>query len=487
MMMSDAVMPSGSDSQSVSFPQLNVLILYDHRSTFTNMVREHLESFSLYSDHCISYAAATISNFDPPTMVDLTLFDVLIIHYSVRLCLNQLLPVYARAVEHFGGLRVLFIQDEYDNTEIERQWIARLGIDIVFTCVPQRFIHHVYPPDKFPKVEFINVLTGYVPLHFEDFVPKPLSQRKYVIGYRGRPPLSRYGDLGLEKSLIGQRMREACDERGIPVSIEWENDKRIYGPAWYQFLQDCRATLGTESGSNVFDEDGRIQRTVDRALANDPSLTYQALYAKYVAQHESRIRMNQVSPRIFEAIALRTALVLFEGEYSGIIKPDIHYIPLRKDFSNVDDVLSRLVDDEYLEKMIGQAYADIIESRDYTYQRFVEMVFQVISRRAHTVKDSGLPPCEIVRHHQPSQKGQRATHVNLSILPPMFTWEPLSPDTINPELSIRHIAKLLWTRNFSTARGYIGNALLRYPTAHRLAGMIMQGFWRFHPWHRNVL
>ena len=58
--------------------------------------------------------------------------------------------------------------------------------------------------------------------------------------------------------------------------------------------------------------------------------------------------MNQISPRVFEAIALRTALVLFEGEYSGIIAPGVHYIPLKKNLSNLDDVLSLLGDDEYL-------------------------------------------------------------------------------------------------------------------------------------------
>ena len=54
--------------------------------------------------------------------------------------------------------------------------------------------------------------------------------------------------------------------------------------------------------------------------------------------------MNQISPKIFEAIRLRTALILFDGSYSDVVKPDAHYIVLKKDYSNIDEVFERLED-----------------------------------------------------------------------------------------------------------------------------------------------
>ena len=42
--------------------------------------------------------------------------------------------------------------------------------------------------------------------------------------------------------------------------------------------------------------------------------------------------MGQISPKMFEAISLGTVLVMFEGKYSNILKPDLHYISLKKDF-----------------------------------------------------------------------------------------------------------------------------------------------------------
>jgi hypothetical protein len=361
--------------------RLNVAILYDHSSTHTNTVREYLTAFAEYSRHRVYYVPA--SNYHPrsPEQVDLSIFDVVIIHYSIRLCFRCLDPTYAAALERFSGLMLCFIQDEYDLTEIARQQFEKLGVHVLFTCVPEAYRESVYPTDRFPHVEFVHVLTGYVPLYLEALAPrKAMKDRRFVLGYRGRSLPVWYGELSREKFLIGQAVREACVRRGIPVDIECDEEHRIYGEQWYAFMQDCRATLGTESGSNVFDDHGDIRGAIQRALKRDPDLSYETLYQRYVAAHEGPVRMNQISPRIFEAIALRTALVLFEGEYSAVVQPEVHYIPLKKDLSNLDDVLERLADDDYLERLTTRAWNDIIGSGRYSYRSFIAMVDATIDR-----------------------------------------------------------------------------------------------------------
>src|SRR5262249_4097794 len=144
--------------------RLNVAILYDHTSTHTNTVREHLMSFRQYSRHRFFFVPASDHHPNPPAHVDLSIFDVVVIHYSIRLCFNTLLPVYARALESFGGLKLGFMQDEYDETEAARRAIDRFGLHVLFTCVPEAYREQVYPGERFPHLEFVQVLTGYVPL-----------------------------------------------------------------------------------------------------------------------------------------------------------------------------------------------------------------------------------------------------------------------------------------------------------------------------------
>jgi hypothetical protein len=84
---------------------------------------------------------------------------------------------------------------------------------------------------------------------------------------------------------------------------------------------------------------------------------------------------------VFEAIALKTALILFEGQYSGIVAPERHYIPLRKDFGNVKDVFERLRDDAYLVELTERAYRDVVASGRFSYRAFIRELDDFIEKR----------------------------------------------------------------------------------------------------------
>jgi hypothetical protein len=376
--------------QESSGSPLNVLVLYDPRAVFTNTVREHLASFARYSRHRIAYAPATATH---PLRFPLDGFDVVVIHYTVRLaCAAHLSPEFAWALKRYRGLKAAFLQDEYEHTWRASQWLDQLGVRLVFTCVPAAHVPAVYSRVDQARVAFVPTLTGYLPTDSDlDRHVKPLADRRVVIGYRGRELPFWYGRLGREKLVIGMRMRAECAARGIAHDIEWAEDKRIYGPAWVEFVASCRATLGTESGSNVFDFDGTLAERVAAARKANPRLTYEEVEDRYLRGREMDGVMNQVSPRIFEAVALRTGLLLFEGTYSGVVRPDEHFIPLRKDFRNVEEVLRRVRDDRELAAMTERAYRDVIGSGAYTYASFVRGVDAALDRHAGPGRSPALP------------------------------------------------------------------------------------------------
>lgn len=351
--------------------QMNVLILYGSNATFANTVLEHLRSYARYSRHQIAFCS--IAPFDGSRFPQLAPFDVVVLHYSFFPGLNWTVPAELEtALCDFAGLKILYLQDEYDHTEIARRWMERFGVGCLFTCVPEPAVAQVYPSSRFSGVDFRRTLTGYVPAGTEGLPCIPLGERPIVIGYRGRVLHPRYGDLVREKYLIGKRMREICEKRGICVDIEWLENKRIYGRGWYEFVANCRATLGSESGSNVFDEDGSLRLRIDEDMKRNPDISYEELHRRHLAQLDGAIRMNQISPRAFEAISTRTALILFEGEYSGVLMPEDHYIALRKDFTNIEQVLRAVQDVPSLEEMTERAYRDVITSGKYSYQAFVK-------------------------------------------------------------------------------------------------------------------
>jgi len=367
---------------------LNVAILYDQRSCHVITVREHLEAFRRFSTHDCTYVPATgvahnATGKKLHASIDLSVFDAVVVHYSVRLSIrSHLNESVAQAVKEFSGLKVLLIQDEYDAVEFTRQCMDKLQFDLVYTCVPLAEREKIYPSYRFPATEFLPTLTGYVPEStcIDSFV-KPLEARSLAFVYRGRdlPPI--YGQLGREKYSIGEEVLRRANVLGLPVDIACDSASRIYGEDWYRFLGSGRATLGTESGSNVFDFDGSLAREVEALKQRDPGVGFEEIWERVIQPHDGYIRMNQISPKIFESIRLRTALVLFEGEYSGVVRPDVHFIPLKKDFSNFEEVVAKVMDNKMIREMTDRAHEDIIASGRYSYRKFVEGVSRDLRER----------------------------------------------------------------------------------------------------------
>lgn len=354
---------------------LTVLCLYAESQTFTNSVYDHLSAFK-YSQ--LNWHFADIFKLNDSAEL-LENYDVIVLHYSVRVAFQQVPAPIHRAITAHEGLKVLFIQDEYDNVATTWQEIIKLGFQLVFSCVPEESLSLVYPKHQFADVTFVSVLTGYVPT-IDQYTPNPLSQRKIVIGYRGRLLPIRYGQLSREKYQIGAKTREFCRLRDIPHDIKWNESSRLYGDSWLKFLSSCRSMLGTESGSNVFDFDCNLWSEIkDFQLAN-PLATDDSLYAGVIAHREMHGMMNQISPRIFEMISHGTLCVLYPGKYSGILKPYIHYIPLAKDHSNIEQVVDLIMEDSLVYQITRTAYDDIVGSGRFSYSNFVASVDENIRR-----------------------------------------------------------------------------------------------------------
>jgi hypothetical protein len=357
---------------------MNILLLYNSTQTFTNTVYEHLACFAEHSRHRVFFA-----HVDAFVELNIKLgaFDAIGIHYTIRLPFDQVSPSVSEVLVGYKGLKFLFIQDEYDHSKRAWYWINKLGMQLVFTVVPEAGIGTVYPKDEFPHTRFVTNLTGYVPERLPSFHLLPLpSERSLFVGYRGRPLPIRYGQLGVEKVAIGKIVKSYCDQLGVSNDIAWSEDARIYGPKWYDFVVSCRSMLGSESGSNVFDWDGTLSQKVEQYRNENSGVSEQHIYRHVIRPKEIDGLMNQLSPRVFEAIASKTVLILFEGEYSGVIRPGEHFIALKKDGSNLADVVQLLKDETYVDAMADRAWRDIIGSGNYSYKSFVGMVDGEIER-----------------------------------------------------------------------------------------------------------
>ncbi|MDQ8039475.1 MAG: hypothetical protein REH83_03615 [Rickettsiella sp.] len=330
---------------------------------------DHIDAFARYSKHHI-YLFSNILTY--PEKLNLKKFDVLIVHYSLSLLGNFYLSENAKKnISNFKGLKVVFIQDEYRRINTIHAEIRKLGFDILYTCVPSLEIEKVYPTALFPTLKKINTLTGYIPENLLSENVPLLKDRPIQVGYRARKVPFWLGSLGAEKFQIVDTFYKYTKNYKLQIDLSYKENNRYYGKQWTHFICSCKTMLGVESGSSIVDFTGELEKHVEKYRIYHPLASFEKIYELFLKNHEGKIILNQISPRCFEAIALKTVLILYEGEYSGILKAWQHYIPLKKDFSNINTVIDCIHSIDTLQKIADDAYHEIALNNLYSYKNFI--------------------------------------------------------------------------------------------------------------------
>lgn len=357
-------------------PKLKILLLGDD-SLPTGAVVDYMQAFFCHSRHDFTLLNPVRVRKFP---FDLAQYDVVLLHYSIFIISEwHLSSAMADALRAYPGLKVQIIQDEYRTVNQMAERMAWLGIKLLFTHLPAREIAKGYPQACLADVTKHSLpVTGFPPSHLLQFPVAPLAERPRDIIYRGRALPYHLGSLGQEKILIAAGVKARAGAYNLKIDIACEESDRIYGDAWLRFIASSRTALGTESGASIWDFTGAIERDTKAYLQTCPEATFADVMAARLRDEDGKIDYTSVSPRLFEAVCLRTALVLFSGHYNGIFEAGKHYIELKKDFSNFADVAAQIKDLRHLETMTERALNDIILSNRYSEMHFIGIIDGVI-------------------------------------------------------------------------------------------------------------
>lgn len=328
------------------------------------MVSDHIKSFARHSGHRIT----AVSHLGVlPEAFDFSQFDAVVTHYSLFLASDGYISPRSRErLRAFDGVKAMFIHDEYRSVERTIEAMHMVGMDLVFTCVPPEEIVKVYSPLRLPRTRFVNVLTGYVPQRLLHRTVPSYRERPIDVGYRGRVYPAWHGACGLERVTIAERFAADASYYDLATDISVREADRLYGPPWDDFLARSKATLGTESGCSIIDFTGEIEARVLAHCEREPDAGYEVLRDLYFADLEDTINLRQISARCFEAIAARSLLILYEGQYSGILQPWRHFVPLAKDHRNMKEVVAVLRDPRWAETIIERVYQEILLNPKYS-------------------------------------------------------------------------------------------------------------------------
>ena len=273
-----------------------------------------------------------------------------------------------------GEKKIIFFQDEYFNTDLIEDLVNSIDFDCVYSVAPESEWGKIYP--NLDKSKFKSYLTGYIDSDdlrkYEDLLN---VDRKIDIGYRTaehNKGMYKLGDLGRLKSEIGLRFLDYSENLSMDIAL---GRKFLKGNDWFKFLLNCRFTLGAESGSSILDRNGAIQGKIRSIVEDNKDFSYEEIM-KEVVDKDNSMNFSAISPRIFEAAILKTGLILVKGQYNNVLKENIHYIPVEKDFSNIKDVIEIAKDEKNRVRMVNSVYNDIVLSKKYTYKSFIEKLMK---------------------------------------------------------------------------------------------------------------
>jgi len=359
-----------------------ILLVY-HRAPGSDWLPTYVHSlYSLenYSQHECLYLNTARSTL--PGYVAAARPDLVVFHYTFLL-LRQVPDEYARIlrlIEFSKALecpKVLIAQDEQVRVDLLNAFVREFDVSIVFTPAAPSEWRQIYAQVDQSAVRFKQILTGYLD---ESMVARTVERsrdyrnRSIDVGYRSWYMQPFYGSHGQLKRQIGQAFKERAPSFGLRVNISNDAKDAFFGDAWFDFLLQCKYTIGVEGGCSVFDWDGSVARCTADYLASRGQASYEEVEAACFPGLDGKFRYFLMSPRHLEAVATRTCQVLIEGDYGGVLEAGKHYISLKRDLSNLDEILTTMKEDKLRAEIVERAYHDVVLSGVYSFRAFAEMV-----------------------------------------------------------------------------------------------------------------
>lgn len=228
-----------------------------------------------------------------------------------------------------------FVENEYRLLADKVAFARALGADVLVSQLTAEVAVPFYRQRFAGKI--LSLPAGLNPAVFRP--TRPLRDRGIDVGTRSHvyPP----GPLGDARNALLRRLAEGGPPfRGLRVDISLDQSRRFTREEWAAFLNRCRATVASEAAARLGWEDGR-----------GPAVEAGAL-----------------SSRHFEAMGTKTALVLLEGAYEGLLRPDEHYLSVRRDLTNLPQVAAALVDRPRLEAMTDAALSLALDGNTYGHR-----------------------------------------------------------------------------------------------------------------------
>jgi len=342
---------------------MKLAIIYSNYTNTLSYNDDWLDAFLKFSDASLNIKA--FNSLELGTIESLKIlyeYDYVIFLHSTN-SNGFYLPILYRV----GALKLrkakvaIFIGNEYKLMREKIKFIKFNSIDFVLSQLPQHTAEWLYAKTGSKVISLPHALNEKV------FKPKSsLHNREIDIGTRSYEYPWYLGDIDRNKIL---QFLDTIKNNEFYLDISTDPKKRFNRSQWANFLNDCKFTIATEAGSSFLERDDKTRLKVNKYLKNHPEATFDEVYNKFFKNYQGEaISGKCISSRHFDAIGTKTCQILLEGRYNDILKSNEHYIELKKDFSNIDEVMDKIKDDKLRKEITDRAYEYVINNHTHNHR-----------------------------------------------------------------------------------------------------------------------
>lgn len=282
----------------------------------------------------------------------------IVLHSAAGDNLHPLLRA-ASGLQRRSGPLVVFFGNEYNLMPDKIGFARDVGAEFIASQLPIDSAMWLYA--GCPAAVVVPAPPGLNPAVFA-----PASgERPVDIGFRGALYAHPFALGDEERTALLRFFQEQAQSFGLVSDIQFV---RHSGPDWSAFLNRCKGTIGAESGTHYLERDDSTRDQVIDYVQQHPDADFAEVAQRFFANYAEPISGKAISSRHFEAMGTRTCQILLEGSYNGILRPDVHYICLRKDYSNLEDVVRRFRDADYRLGMVDRAHDYALTEHTYAHR-----------------------------------------------------------------------------------------------------------------------
>lgn len=289
------------------------------------------------------------------------LYNLIVFLHSTNSNGIKIHPWLIKSLNYRRGKVIFFVGNEYKLIPEKISLLKSLSAEYIVSQLPQNTADWLYEDIKFSRV--ISLAHALNPEVFKPITDS--SNRELDIGVRAYEYPWYLGDR--ERIHIFNKFKNLPKET-FKTDINLNKSKRFGRSKWNLFLNSCRGTVSTEAGTAYLEKDDRTRNSVNTYLEKYPQTSFEEIFELFFQNYKNPMSGKCITPRHFDAIGTKTCQIMFPGRFNDILQPDVHYMSLNRDFSNLDLVLERFEDVSYREKMVNETYEYVMDSHTHKHR-----------------------------------------------------------------------------------------------------------------------